>query len=81
MMVYDTSTENITDRLAFRSHILYVDDLRSHKAWSPAPDKNILFLVRLSSQPEVQDHHFSPSLLPEHYVLSLQIPMDNTLEG
>lgn len=41
----ESKAEDVADRLVFGAHVLDVDDLRSHIAWSAASNKEILRLV------------------------------------
>lgn len=52
----ESQTEDITNRLILRLHVLQVDDLRGHVAWSAASHEEILLRVGKLSKPEVSNH-------------------------
>ena len=77
----DAGRKDVTNRVAFSTHVPDIDDLRSHKARGPTPNKKIFLLVRISSQPEIADGGFPAFLLLEHDVLWLQVPMNYPVLG
>lgn len=52
----ESQTEDIANWLILRLHVLQVDDLWGHVAWSTASHEEILLRVSKLSKPEVSNH-------------------------
>ena len=73
-VVKDASyTENIANGLRFSCHVLYVNDLRSHVAWSTTTYEKIIWIICDRCQTKIYNYW----LFAENNVVWLQITMND----
>lgn len=71
--------EDITDGIALSLQVPNIDYLRSHIPRSPTSNKQVVLLLRPSSQPKIHNHHFARVGVPQHNILRLQVSMHDPL--
>lgn len=75
----DSNAEEIADWVVLCLQILEIDHLRGHIAWSSAPDEEIRVVGAVFSQPEVSNNTIIIVVLPQQYILRLEIPMHDLI--
>ena len=75
----EPQTEDVADWLILGLHVLKVDDLWRHVAWSSASHEEVLLGVCKFCKPVVSDHAVVGALRPEEDVLRLEVAVHDVL--
>lgn len=75
----DSNAEEIADWVVLGLQIFEIDHFWSHIAWGSTSDEEIRVVCAVFSQPEVSNNAVIIVVLPEQYILRLEIPMHDLI--
>ena len=79
IMKNNACRKDIANRVTFSRHILYIDDLWSHKSRSTTPYEQVSVFICISGQTEITNGQILRILFSKHYVLWLEITVNDPI--